>query len=159
MMKSIFFYQTAIGKVMIAEKENYITNLSFHDEKIPPDAIIKETGLLKEANEQLKNYLLGKRKEFLLPLAPTGTEFMLSVWEALRHIPYGETRNYKDIALSISNPKAARAVGRANNKNPIPIFIPCHRVIGANGKLVGYLGGLQIKEHLLQLEKNRAVSK
>ena len=94
----------------------------------------------------------GKRKEFTLPLAPVGTEFMIRVWKSLCAIPYGETRSYKEIAESIGNKKASRAVGLANNRNPIPIFIPCHRVIGANGKLVGYGGGLHIKSFLLKLE-------
>ena len=87
-----------------------------------------------------------------MPLHPNGTEFQIKVWKALTEIPYGETRSYKDIAISIGNEKACRAVGMANNKNPIPIIIPCHRVIGANKKLVGYAGGLDLKERLLDLE-------
>ena len=98
-------------------------------------------------------YLEGKRREFDLPLAPAGTEFMLRVWKALQDIPYGETRSYKDIATMAGNSKACRAVGMANNRNPISIFIPCHRVIGANGVLVGYGGGLDKKTFLLDLEK------
>jgi methylated-DNA-[protein]-cysteine S-methyltransferase len=109
--------------------------------------------LLKEAAEQLQNYFSGKLYKFSLPLAPEGTDFRLRVWETLISVPYGQTRSYKDIAQAIGNTKASRAVGLANNKNPIPIVIPCHRVIGSNGKLVGYRGGLQIKEYLLKLEK------
>lgn len=101
----------------------------------------------------MQDYLAGKLKDFKLPLAPAGTEFMLRVWESLRAIPYGETRSYQEIAQSVGNKKASRAVGLANNRNPIPIIIPCHRVIGANGKLTGYRGGLEIKAHLLELEK------
>ncbi|ACV63328.1 methylated-DNA/protein-cysteinemethyltransferase [Desulfofarcimen acetoxidans DSM 771] len=152
-MRSIFFYQTDIGEIRIAENGTAITNLYFQEENIAEDFVVQETNLLKEAAEQLRSYLAGKRKKFALPIAPNSTEFMLSVWEALRTIPYGETRSYGEIAQSVGKPKASRAVGLANNKNPIPIFIPCHRVIGANGKLVGYLGGLQIKEYLLELER------
>ena len=93
------------------------------------------------------------RKIFTLPLAPVGTEFQQHVWKILQTIPYGETWSYKQVAVAIGNPKASRAVGMANNKNPLAIFIPCHRVIGSNGKLVGYAGGLNIKEHLLALEQ------
>ena len=152
-MKSIFFYETAIGKIGIAENGNAITNLYFHGEDVPEDAVVNETELLKEAGSQLQSYLAGERKDFTLPLAPAGTEFMLRVWDALRAIPYGETRSYREIAQNIGNHKASRAVGLANNRNPIPIFIPCHRVIGKNGKLTGYRSGLETKEYLLELEK------
>ncbi|MEN6328381.1 MAG: methylated-DNA--[protein]-cysteine S-methyltransferase, partial [Syntrophomonas sp.] len=130
-----------------------ITNVYFQGEAIPEDVIVNETDIIKEAGKQLQSYLSGRQKDFTLPLAPAGTAFMLSVWKSLQAIPYGETRSYKQIAQSIGNPKASRAVGLANNRNPIPIFIPCHRVIGANGKLVGFRSGLEMKEHLLELEK------
>lgn len=152
-MKNIFFYQTGLGKIGIAENGSAITNLYFQGEHISQDTIVYETEILKEAGKQLQSYLSGKLKDFALPLAPAGTEFMLRVWESLRAIPYGETRSYQEIAQSVGNKKASRAVGLANNRNPIPIFIPCHRVIGANGKLIGYGGGLEIKAHLLELEK------
>lgn len=152
-MKNIFFYQTEIGKIAITENGTAITGLYFSKEKFPEDAEEKETTLLKEAAKQLTEYFQGKRKRFELPLAPNGTEFQQKVWKALMDIPFGETRSYGEIAVSVGNPKAARAVGMANNRNPIPIFIPCHRVIGANGKLVGYGGGLEIKEYLLNIEK------
>jgi methylated-DNA-[protein]-cysteine S-methyltransferase len=152
-MKNIFFYETNIGKIGIQDNGEAITGIYFNAESTPEDAALKETELIKEAASQIKDYFEGKRKAFELPLAFEGTEFMKSVWKALREIPYGETRSYGDIAKSIGNPKAARAVGMANNKNLIPIVIPCHRVIGANGKLVGYAGGLDIKEQLLDLEK------
>ena len=116
---------------------------------------MQETALLKEAGRQLQLYLAGQLQTFTLPLAPDGTEYMRHVWEKLCDIPYGETRSYRDIAHSLGNPKAARAVGLANNKNPLPLFIPCHRVIGANQKLVGYRGGLRVKGQLLELEKQR----
>lgn len=114
--------------------------------------MIKESSLIKNAYRQLVEYFNKQRKTFDLPLAPEGTEFQMKVWKALSDIPYGKTRSYKEIAIAIGNPKAVRAVGMANNKNPIPIIIPCHRVIGSDGKLVGYGGGLEIKEYLLKLE-------
>ncbi len=152
-MKKFFFYQTGIGVIGIAENGNAVTNLYFQGEKTPEDAVISETEILKEAGKQLRAYLAGKLRDFTLPLAPSGTEFMLRVWKSLLTIPYGETRSYQEIALSVGNKKASRAVGLANNRNPIPIFIPCHRVIGANGKLTGYGGGLDLKAHLLELEQ------
>ena len=152
-MKNIFFYSTEIGEIGIAEDGNFITNLYFPNDQIPHDADTNETVLLKEAGQQLQNYLAGKLKDFALPLAPQGTAFMLRVWESLRTIPYGETRSYQEIAHSIGNNRACRAVGQANHRNPIPIFIPCHRVIGSSGKLIGYGSGLPIKAYLLELEK------
>ena len=151
-MKYIYFYQTDIGKIGIVETADHISNLYFETDMVPEDIEIKETDLLKEAGKQLDNYLAGKQKYFTLPLAPCGTEFMRLVWRELCNIPYGKTVSYKELAKRIGNEKAARAVGRSNNQNPIPIFIPCHRVIGANGGLVGYRGGLEIKKYLLELE-------
>ena len=110
---------------------------------------------MKEA-AQLEQYFAGRRKTFELPLAPEGTAFQLKVWQALQEIPYGETRSYGQIARAVGNEKAARAVGMANNQNPISIIIPCHRVIGADGKLVGYGGGLERKACLLELERRHA---
>jgi len=101
---------------------------------------------------QIREYLDGKRKNFDFPYEMHGTEFQKKVWQALCEIPYGETRTYKDIAIAVGNSKASRAVGMANNKNPISIAVPCHRVIGTNGKLVGYAGGLIMKEFLIKLE-------
>jgi methylated-DNA-[protein]-cysteine S-methyltransferase len=119
-----------------------------------PDGItIKETLLLKQGALELQEYLAGKRRRFDLPLLPRGTDFQQKVWGALLTIPYGAVCSYKDIAIAIGNEKACRAVGGANNKNPIAIMIPCHRVIGADGRLVGYAGGLGIKEQLLKLER------
>lgn len=153
-MKNIFYYQTPIGKIAIAEKDNQITDLYFESNTIPTEKYnVKETEILKEANKQIQEYFDGKRKDFCLPLAPYGTEFMKAVWNSLNSIPYGETRSYQEIAQSVKKEKAHRAVGLANNRNPIPIFIPCHRVIGKNKKLVGYGGGLEIKKYLLEIEK------
>jgi methylated-DNA-[protein]-cysteine S-methyltransferase len=109
--------------------------------------------LLLRTVSELREYFDGRRKSFDIPLAPEGTDFQKRVWQALCDIPYGETRSYGDIAKALDSPRAARAIGLANNKNPIPIIIPCHRVIGADGSMVGYAGGLETKEFLLKLEK------
>lgn len=157
-MVNIFYYQTDIGRVGIAAKDDQITNLYFTAAAISLSQVsVEETRLLKEAGKQLQEYLSGKRRVFDLPLAPVGTEFMLRVWQALCTIPYGNTCSYKDIAQRLGRPKAARAVGLANHNNPLPIFIPCHRVVGANGKLVGYLGGLDVKTRLLALEQQYGI--
>lgn len=154
-MSNGFYYETKLGKIGIVENGEAITHIYF-GEIILQDVNMIETALLKKANEQLEEYFAGKRKMFDLPFLPQGTEFRQKVWKALQDIPYGKTCSYKDIAKDIGNIKASRAVGMANNKNPIPILIPCHRVIGANGKLVGYAGGLDLKEKLLELEKQNA---
>ena len=154
-MKNIFYYNTKIGRIGIEENGTAITKIYFINKDVQEEILEKnETELLKEAIKQLNEYLDGKRSSFDLMLEPTGTEFQNKVWNALKEIPFGETRSYGEIAKIIGNEKAARAVGMANNKNPIPIIVPCHRVIGTNGKLVGYAGGLDIKERLLNLEKN-----
>lgn len=152
-MGNIFFYDTAIGKIKIEENGSAITKVSFLTEEENLN-LNKETPLLREAARQLNEYLEGKRISFDLQLSPKGTEFQMKVWNTLKEIPFGETRSYKEIAKIVGNEKASRAVGMANNKNPIPIFIPCHRVIGSNGKLVGYAGGIDIKEKLLKVEKS-----
>jgi len=153
MEKKIFFYQTELGKIGIVEEGDAITALYFQGDHAPLDAVVHETELLKEAGEQLGRYLSGGRRDFMLPLAPAGTAFMQRVWQNICAIPYGETRSYQEIAERAGNQKASRAVGLASNRNPIPIFIPCHRMIGADGKLTGYRGGLQVKAHLLELER------
>ena len=108
---------------------------------------------VEEVRRQLREYLSGKRKEFDLKLEPQGTQFQKDVWNAMLEIPYGETRSYKEIAQRIGRPLAYRAVGQASNRNPIAIIIPCHRVVGSNGSLTGYGGGMPIKIRLLDLEK------
>lgn len=112
----------------------------------------RETALLRETRAQLDAYFAGTLRSFDLPLAPRGTPFQLRVWEALLEIPYGETWSYADVARRLDSPTATRAVGAANGRNPLPIVIPCHRVIGADGSLTGYGGGLGIKRSLLRLE-------
>lgn len=148
-MKNFFSYEFPIGEIFIAEESGKITDISFSTLK----GSFKETPIIKKAKIQLEEYFKGKRKNFDLPLKLEGTEFQKKVWTALISIPYGETVTYKEIAVKIGNPKAARAVGTANNKNKILIIIPCHRIIGSNGDLKGYRAGLNIKEQLLKLEK------
>lgn len=150
-MNNIFFYETEVGIIGIRENNKSITDIYFS--KVDTNDNIEETNLIKECFKQLKEYFEGNRKKFDLPLDAEGTEFQKKVWNELLNIPYGETKSYKDIAVAIGNEKACRAIGMANNKNPIPIVIPCHRVIGSNGKLVGYAGGLNVKEKLLNIEK------
>jgi methylated-DNA-[protein]-cysteine S-methyltransferase len=147
------FYETDLGRIGIAETRGSITNVYFETDDVPHDVEISETALIKEAARQLDRYFAGELREFSLPLEPAGTSFMQAVWKLLLQIPYGQTASYKQIAASLGNPLAVRAVGLANNRNPIPIFIPCHRIIGSGGKLIGYRGGLALKKRLLDLER------
>lgn len=149
-MKYVYYNDTIVGEVGVVEEDGYIIEVLVN-EKIK-DAEIKLTNLIQETFDQLDVYFKGKRKEFDIKIKLKGTSFQQKVWEELVRIPYGSTLSYKDIATKIGNMKASRAVGRANNKNPIPIIVPCHRVIGKNGKLVGYAMGLEIKQMLLDLE-------
>ena len=151
-MINYFCYDTEIGRIKISEKDEKIIGLVFSDYK-KEDEIEKETELIKKAYTQLEEYLSGKRTEFNIEIEMIGTEFQKKVWKELLNIPYGETRSYKDIAIAIENEKACRAVGNANNKNPIAIIVPCHRVVGSDGSMTGYAGGLNIKEKLLKIEK------
>jgi methylated-DNA-[protein]-cysteine S-methyltransferase len=140
-----------LGSVTFVEEDGALRAISTHRTF---EGIEQETPLIKEAYRQLSEYLKGERKGFDLPLLIKGTTFQQQVWKALLEIPYGETRSYKQIAVAIGNPKAVRAVGMANNRNPLLIVVPCHRVIGADGKLVGYGAGIEKKEFLLRLEKS-----
>lgn len=151
-MINYFCYDTEIGRIKISEKDEKIIGLGFSDYK-KENEIEKETDAIRKTYLQLKEYLSGKRKNFDIEIEMIGTEFQKKVWKELLNIPYGETRSYKDIAIAIGNEKACRAVGNANNKNPIAIIVPCHRVIGSNGSMTGYAGGLDIKEKLLKIEK------
>ena len=152
MIKGIYF-KTIIGEFGLIESESRIVGVFLPGEKFTDDIEIKETPILLEGAKQIKAYLDGDLREFNLPLAFEGTDFMKKVWLSLMNIPYGETRTYMEIAEMVGNRRAARAVGMANNRNPLPIIIPCHRVIGKNGKMVGYRGGLSIKQQLLELER------
>lgn len=148
-MKKIFYYDTYAGRIGIAEEDGAITNLIFSER----DWIIEETYLIKETKRQLDEYFEGKRKDFDIPTRLEGTDFQKKVWQELKKIPYGKTATYKEIAEAVGCPRGFRAVGLANNKNPISIIYPCHRVIGSNGSLTGYGGGLDVKEKLLALER------
>lgn len=150
-MKYCYPYKIGICQLWICEENQCITKVSFREPAEHYEE--KDTNLIREAARQIDEYLDGQRTEFNLPLNPEGTPFQKSVWTALQKVRFGETRTYKQIAEEIGNPKACRAVGLANNRNPIAIIIPCHRIIGADGKLTGYAGGLEIKEMLLSLER------
>lgn len=122
------------------------------DRWVPGARRISDARQLADLAAQLRAYLAGERRAFDLPLDPRGTPFQLAVWQALQGIPYGETRSYADLAAALGRPRAVRAVGRANATNPVPILVPCHRVIGKGGGLTGYAGGLEVKQRLLALE-------
>ena len=147
-----YSYDTELGKVYIAEDCGKIVGLNLRGIEAPK----KETELIKKTYQELLEYFAGKRKTFDIPLKQSGTDFQMRVWEALRQIPYGKTMTYKDIAKKVGNEKANRAVGMVNHNNPICIIVPCHRVIGKNGKLTGYAEGLDIKAKLLELEANNS---
>jgi len=148
--------KSPIGPILLAGDEEGLKHVNFMKGKKKievSDDWVENEEFFREISGQLEAYFSGKLKSFDVKLAPEGTEFQKSVWKALCEIPYGETRTYKDIAVSIGKPKAYRAVGLANNRNPIAIIVPCHRVIGTDGKLTGYAGGLDVKEFLLKLEE------
>ena len=154
-MKYCYTFSHKYCNLFIAEENEAICRIIFQSNKtkITKDFKHCETPLIKKASKQLNEYFNGKRKVFDLPLVLHGTDFQIKVLKALQTIPYGETLSYGQLAAAIGNPKASRAVGMANNRNPIPVIIPCHRVIGSNGKLTGYAGGLELKQKLLDLEK------
>lgn len=150
-VNNVTYLDSPLGLIEIQSEKGEIISLDFlkekrYNEKLEP--------LLVEAKNQLKEYFDGKRKVFDLPLKINGTDFQKKVWQELTKIPYGKVLSYKDIAINIGNENAGRAVGNANNKNKIAIIIPCHRVIGSNGKLIGYEGGLWRKKWLLEHEKS-----
>ena len=146
-------YKSPFGIITIQEKDGAISRVYLPNAE--PDISENPNEFLENAKQQFIEYFAGKRKSFDLPLRFDGcTDFMKSVYHALLQIPYGETASYKDIAERIGCPRGYRAVGLANNKNPLPIIVPCHRVIGSDGKLVGFGGGIDLKIKLLELEKN-----
>ena len=147
-------FETPFGP-MALEGEAALTRLWLPGTLPDLDGRGEETPLLRAAREALLAYFAGERRDFDLPLAPAGTDFQRAVWDALRAIPYGQTRTYGEIAAAVGRPKAVRAVGQANHVNPLPIFIPCHRVVGKNGALTGYAGGLDLKGALLALEAEK----
>ena len=142
---------TPMGEYILEEENGYITRFQQGKTKI----LKTKSTLLNIASKQLKEYFSGKRTEFDLPLKPQGTDFQKKVWNALLKIPYGQTCSYLDIAKKIKSPKASRAIGGANGKNPIGVIIPCHRVINHNGELGGYSGGMKTKITLLEIENAR----
>ncbi len=147
-----------VGPLLLAADDAGLREILFVHGRTPghPRSTWRENAApLKETMRQLRAYFAGKLENFDLPLAPQGTRFQLDVWKRLCEIPYGDTISYGELAKRIGNPKASRAVGLANGQNPIPIIIPCHRVIASDGKLTGYGGGLPIKEKLLALERRQ----
>jgi len=148
--KKVLYYSSPIGLIEIIGTTETITGIFFREKMAQSEA--KNAPALKECRDQLQAYFTGQLQKFDLPLSFSGTEFQLLVWHALQQIPYGETVSYSQIAININRPMAVRAVGGANHRNPISIIVPCHRVIGANGKLVGYGGGLWRKQWLLDHE-------
>lgn len=148
-MQNYFIYETRVGKITIINENDCVTGVLFGER---PFGEMKETPLIRKTYGQLCEYFDGKRKVFDIPLNFKGTDFQKKVWQALTTIPYGKTWSYKELAVAIGNEKACRAVGMANNKNPIAIIVPCHRVVGSNGKLVGYAAGLDVKQILLNIE-------
>ena len=147
-----------VGQLLLVADEAGLGRIDFVDGRHParPEATWEnDPAPLRETVRQLEAYFAGKLESFDLPLAPEGTQFQQIVWKRLCEIPYGKTISYGELARRIGNPNASRAVGLANGSNPIPIIIPCHRVIGSNGKLTGYGGGLPIKEKLLALERRQ----
>lgn len=147
-------YQSPVGPLTLISDGAGLTDLQFENPRYPyAPAPAGEDQVLKEARRQLDAYFAGKLRTFELPLAPQGTPFQKSVWAALVKIPYGATMSYGGLAAAIGKPKAMRAVGLANGRNPISIIVPCHRVIGADGSLTGYGGGMERKRRLLDLEQ------
>jgi len=144
------FYHSPIGLIRLEAEDEALTGLGFVTEEETISTPLP--GILRDASRQLDQYFKGRRTKFELALRPAGTPFQQAVWKALTRIPYGRTRSYKDIASAVGRPKAVRAVGAANGDNPISIIIPCHRVIGADGSLTGYGGGIERKEWLLRHE-------
>ena len=149
------YLETPIGRLMLAGTERGLWRIEFASGKTrrgPQPQWRRDDECLPEAAVQLRDYFAGQRRDFDLPIEPRGTDFQLRTWRALRAIPYGATTTYAALARSIGKPKAVRAVGAANGRNPLPIVVPCHRVIGSDGSLTGFGGGTDVKRTLLQLE-------
>ncbi len=144
-------FDSVIGRIVVEDDGSFITRVYVDNAFIGSG---DNSRLFITAKIQLEEYFCGKRREFDIPIRLNGTEFQKAVWNALLTVPYGKTASYKDIAAMIGKPKAARAVGGANNKNPVMIIVPCHRVVGADGSLTGYACGTDIKQTLLNIEKN-----
>lgn len=151
--------KTPVGTLKLVASEKGLLAILWQDErpnrvKLPELKEDLNHAILVSLEEQLKKYFAGSLKHFSIPLDMQGTPFQQEVWKALLTIPYGETKSYSELAAQIKRPKASRAVGAANGRNPLSIVVPCHRVVGANGTLTGFAGGLEVKERLLKLEGN-----
>ncbi|MDO8909184.1 MAG: methylated-DNA--[protein]-cysteine S-methyltransferase [Pseudohongiella sp.] len=150
------YYESPVGSLLLAGDGVVLSLISFPEGKAarqPEADWMRRNDAFKPVKQQLSAYFAGELTEFELKLAPQGTDFQRAVWSALEQIPYGETRSYGDIAAQIGKPEASRAVGAANGQNPLPIVVPCHRVIGSNGNLTGFGGGIECKQFLLRLEQ------
>ena len=154
-MQYYYEYTTIIGLIYIGASNAAIYHISMEHHSLYDQCVRKETPLIARTILEIEEYLVGTRTLFTVPIQPQGTALELSVWNYLRNIPYGKTQSYKDVAICVKNQNYARAVGTACRKNPILLIIPCHRVIGSNGKLTGFVGGLSLKEKLLALERHR----
>lgn len=147
------YIDTGMGRLYLAQEDGYIVQAG--GGSASDGDRIQDTRLLLQAQEEIAEYFAGKRRSFTVPFRAAGTDFQERVWQALLQIPYGETRTYGQIAVEAGSPKGARAVGMACNRNPVMILIPCHRVIGSDGSLTGFGGGLPMKEYLLRIEKEQ----
>jgi methylated-DNA-[protein]-cysteine S-methyltransferase len=150
MLSEFVYFNSPIGWLRLVANKNALIKIEFVDEPGKTDTSLE---ILQKTVQQLSEYFAGTRQHFDVPLEMHGTDFQRAVWQALRQIPFGKTVSYKDIAVAIHNPKAVRAVGQANGRNPVPIIVPCHRVVAANGKLGGFSSGLWRKEWLLKHER------
>ena len=154
-MRYVQYLETPPGLLMLTSTDSVLIGVKWVEDKIKEET--ESRPILEQTKSQLNEYFEGHRKTFNLSLEARGTAFQKRVWRVIRQIPYGQLRSYQDIANAIDSPSAPRAVGRANNKNPLAVIIPCHRVIGTNGLLTGYVGGLDIKKDLIDLEKMRII--
>lgn len=150
-MRYLNYYDSPLGTLEVVTDEKNLLEIKFVEKKSMKES--EKTTVFLQVEKELNEYFLGKREKFSVPFILNGTEFQKKVWIEVNNIPYGETKSYKEIAKNIGNEKAVRAVGNANNRNKLPIIIPCHRVIGSSGNLVGYGGGLSKKIYLLELEE------
>lgn len=156
-MNCLWYYDLPlVGRCGVAERDGGISHIFLSGNPKAPDVPHAESDLTRLAAQQLREYFSGRRREFDLPLSPAGTPFQRRVWELLRDIPYGSATTYKALAQALGQPGAARAVGQAVGANPLPFCIPCHRVIGSDGSITGYALGIELKQRLLELERNNA---
>lgn len=152
---SCAYLESPIGKLRLVSEDGQLTRIEFENQHGDDGHREADDKVLTQCAQQLNDYFTGRRRQFSLPLAPSGTAFQKAVWQELGNIPYGTVRSYRDIARAIGNTSAVRAVGAANGRNPLPIVVPCHRVVGSNGRLTGFAGGLEAKAFLLELEGHK----